>query len=558
MLGRLRASRPSLAPTPFLGYLLRDKFRLFGLNFPQGVAVKIPSSSLVATGCTLCIAAASGTVAPHAAAAAVPEPAVTRDVALSASVDPLELASLPLQNLITTIQAVTGNNKAYDGIGVSEEFITPLNAAWGQFAAGDVDAISGTLQKGAQSEIAAIANLLKLPVTLIQQDLAAIGLMSSSSTLARSNSLAAGEQSVSTPALAAADPAAILLGLASLPLQNLITIIQAFTGPDGVTSNIVNPLNTAWAAFAAGNVDQIGPILEAGFQGELEAIVNLLKLPVTLTQYNVTYIQNLFGATQLAVGRSASLANEPVLQVQADPITGLLTIASLPLQNTIDVIQAITGDGVTNGIGVTENVITPLNTAWAQFAAGEVEKIPTTLQTGFTNELAAINHLLGLPATIVAQDVETIRNVFGGGVNLQATDAKISSSSAIESEPEVEKPTTPEADKPAAPAADESKAPEAPKAPKLDKPFGKHAKHDPFSGLRDRLASLPGLGGDEEKDADATPAADKTDDKAGDKAGDEKDADADKGQDKTQDKKNEPKTSPEKKSGPKHAKPDSE
>jgi hypothetical protein len=359
------------------------------------------TSSLIATGCTLCIAAASGTLAPHAAAAAIP-PAnpsvVARDVTLTASVDPLLLASLPLQNGIALANALI--NVFPTGL------LAPANTVLTEFTTGQVAKIPGTVQTGVQSEIASIATLLNLPAQIVQTDLAAIGLLSNPATAStvQSNALVSSTQTTTPQAASAPDPTTILLGLASLPLQDVIAVTNALINvfPTGITA----PANQIFTALTTGNTAAIPGIIQNGITAELAAINALAQLPNTLVQKNIAYLESLFTTTQTAVSRSAELASAPTVQVAPDPITGLLTLISLPLQNRIAWDDA-DNDVYPNG------VLTPATAVLTQLITGQADKIPATIQDGFTKELAAINRLLGLPATLVAHDIETIQKVFG-------------------------------------------------------------------------------------------------------------------------------------------------
>ena len=334
---------------------------------------------------------------------------VSRDIALTAAFDPFVLASLPLQNLITTISA-------FQAVGAAG--INPLNAAFAAFAKGDIPGIGSALNGYVGNEVTAISNLLNLPVQLIQTDLAAIGLLSTS---LKTEALAK-TADTSSVAAAAVDPVAGFLGLASLPLQDLIATINAF---QAVGAAGINPLNSAFAAFSKGDIAGITTALNGYFQNELTAFNKLLSLPVTLIESNLAAITGIFGAAQQSALSAAPLALESTAApaaAAADPVSGFLAIASLPLQNTLSAISAFQAVGAA--------AINPLNTAFAAFSKGDIAGIGTALNDYFVHELTAINNLLGLPANIIAQDIATVTGAFGGGASLQSFGAEATALSA--------------------------------------------------------------------------------------------------------------------------------
>jgi hypothetical protein len=333
---------------------------------------------------------------------------VSRDVALTASFDPFVIASLPLQNFITTYAT---------GAAVFAGAINPLNAAWAAFAKGDIAAVNTALGTIIPNEVTAIANVIGLPAKLIQMDLAAIGFVSSA--MSSASTLAKADVAAADVSAAAVDPVTGLLAIASLPLQNFIATYSAFAA---VAAGLINPLNAAWAAFAAGNIPGIATALSAIPTNEATAIANLIGLPAKIITQDIATILGAFGvgaATEQTALSANSFAAESAADVSAaavDPITGLLAVASLPLQNfntTYATLAAVAG-----------GVITPLNQAWAAFAAGNISGATAALSTIAANEAVAIGNLLGLPAKIIAQDVATIVGALGGGAAAQTLGAE--------------------------------------------------------------------------------------------------------------------------------------
>ena len=84
----------------------------------------------------------------------------------------------------------------------------------------------------------------------------------------------------------------------------------------------------------------------------------------------------------------------------------LINVASLPLQNVIQIANALAG--------LTGIVIATPNTVYNLIVTGQVDKVPAAIQTGLANEAAAINTFLQLPATIIATDVAAVAGLFGG------------------------------------------------------------------------------------------------------------------------------------------------
>jgi hypothetical protein len=275
---------------PLLSYFRRDQILV---SFkPSGVAVKIrKSTTLVAGACTLCIAAASGTVEPQVELAAKEENTprvVSREYTLAAAFDPIAIAQLPFQNYFT-IASTLGSLAA---------FVPPVNQATGAFFQGNWSAIPPLLQKAVTDEIAAIQNVIKLPATIITYDL---GVIFGGTTMATLGSAAATPTAVVAPA----DATSGLLAIAQLPFQNYFTIASTL----GSLAAFVPPVNQATGAFFQGNWSAIPPLLEKAFNDELAAINNVLKLPATIIANDLAVIGGAFGggsdATALTTGKSS-------------------------------------------------------------------------------------------------------------------------------------------------------------------------------------------------------------------------------------------------------------
>src|SRR6478609_2798010 len=342
----------------------------------------------MAGACTVCVAAASGSVNPLPAAAQPVGTAVSRvsavstPYALTASSLPLDLinvASLPLQNAIT-IATATAN--------LFTIVITTPNNVYKLIIAGQVDQVPAAIQAGIASEVAAIQTFLQLPSTIITTDIAALaglfgglGGAPAASTFATTN----------TPALAAAaSPAAAasgLLGLvnvASLPLQNAITIATATAN---LFTIVVTTPNNVYKAIVSGQVDQVPAAIQAGIASEVAAIQTFLQLPATIIATDIAALAGLFGGLGGAPAASTfATTNAPALAAAASPaaaasgLLGLVNVASLPLQNAITIATATAN--------LFTIVVTTPNNVYKLIIAGQVDQVPAAIQAGIASEVA--------------------------------------------------------------------------------------------------------------------------------------------------------------------------
>jgi hypothetical protein len=280
----------------------------------------------MAGACTLCIAAASGTVAePQVALAAQQESTVRvvqRDYTLTATGNPLlDIASLPFQNYFT-IASTLGNLAA---------FIPPVNQATGAFFQGQWDTIPPLLQKAINDEIAAIAAVIQLPATIVAYDLNVIAGAFGGASVGNNVALSA----VNSPAAAAtpADLANGLVAVLSLPFQNYFTIASTL----GNLAAFIPPVNQATGAFFTGQWDKIGPLLQKAFTDELAAINNVLQLPATLIKYNLDVIANAFGLGATSMNANMSSIEAQALTAALSTETATDTTGSIIDAETIDI-----------------------------------------------------------------------------------------------------------------------------------------------------------------------------------------------------------------------------
>jgi hypothetical protein len=219
----------------------------------------------------------------------------------------------------------------------------------------------------------------------------------------------------------AAAPAATIndvLALASLPVQNLWTVVTTF----GQLTNFVTPLNKAMALVAAGlttgnwDVAAITAQVRAAIDVTVAAIRNIINLPATIISTDIQAIGNAINPTALA---GASTLDTPSVQAaptaaataaaQANnPINDFLTVASLPAQNAWTVVTTF---------GQLTNFVTPLNKAMALVATGlttgnwNVDAIGAQVQAAFDVTVTAVRNIVNLPATIIKHDIQTVGSI---------------------------------------------------------------------------------------------------------------------------------------------------
>jgi hypothetical protein len=184
------------------------------------------------------------------------------------------------------------------------------------------------------------------------------------------------------------------LALAELPFKYYFTIASTL----GNLAAFVPPVNSATGAFFQGQFEKIPPLLQQAVAAEAKAIQAVIALPTTLVS----------GLS--AVTTSNALAKDVASPAAATPTAsagGLVPIAELPFQLYFTVASTL---------GNLAAFVAPINSATGAFFQGQFEKIPPLLQTAFTNELAAINKVLALPATVASM----VGNALSGGVTASA------------------------------------------------------------------------------------------------------------------------------------------
>ena len=262
------------------------------------------SASLLASVCTVCIAASSGTVVSHTVAAPPPATSIstvseryvltaaTTSLSAPAStvlIDALNVAGLPLQNLITTLTAVGG---------VTGIVVLP-NTVYALIVSGKSDQIPAAIQAAIAKERAAFATLAQLPKTIAATNAAAIQKLLSDFGPHVVTAAAVAKKPSTTvdvvPSAAAAVPShqilADALNVLGLPVQNLITTLTV-TG--GLTGILILP-NTVYSLVVSGKSDQIPAAIQAAVAKERAAFKAVAQLPRTIIATDVSAIQKLIG-----------------------------------------------------------------------------------------------------------------------------------------------------------------------------------------------------------------------------------------------------------------------
>jgi hypothetical protein len=325
------------------------------------------STSLTAAACTLCVVAASGTMAPQAIAAtpvgSAVAPTVSRSYELTALPSPLLLASLSLGSGGTppamalgraaapSIQSVAAPAATVNDVltlaslpvqnlwtvlttfGQLTNFVTPLNKAMALVATGlttgnwNVEAITAQVQAAIDVTITAIRNIINLPATIINHDIQAIGNVLNPTAqvgLTPATTLALSAATPNAATAQASSPINDFLKVASLPAQNAWTVVTTF----GQLTNFVTPLNKAMALVATGlttgnwNVDAIGAQVQAAIDVTATAVRNIINLPATIINHDIKTIGGIFNPPAQATAGSAvqtlRTANTPDSSTSAD------------------------------------------------------------------------------------------------------------------------------------------------------------------------------------------------------------------------------------------------
>ncbi len=287
------------------------------------------SATLVAGVCTLCVAA-STSVTPVPAEAAAPPDAnspIVRPFELTAAsdvlVDTANVASLPLQNFVTALNALAGaagGSAGNGGNGAGSLQALP-NLLYSQL-------VAGTLTP--ESANTAINNALKIEQTALANLSALFGGSTTSLLTAENNSLEPRQKSTAVTQANTGGTVVDAINVASLPLQNGITALNALAGAagggngvggGGATSFQALP-NLLYGQLVAGTLTAASATtaINAAVSTEQTTLTNLAATPGKILATDVAAIQKLgsdFGASTLSVNNVVATApadNTPKLK----------------------------------------------------------------------------------------------------------------------------------------------------------------------------------------------------------------------------------------------------
>ena len=264
------------------------------------------SASLMAGVCTVCIAASSGTVAPHTVAAPPAATAVsvvsaryelmastTALTATNAAVraDLLNIAGLPLANLTTAINVSSA---------LTAILFLP-NTVYTLVVTGKSDQIPLAIQAAIAKEQAAFKTFAALPKTIAATDVAAFQKLFADIAASKTSVVTTAVESTAVKA-AAVTPAATppithsqqvfadFLNVVGLPLANLTTAINAGSA---LTAILFLP-NTLYTLVVTGMSSQIPVAIQAAITKEKAAFTTFAALPKTIVATDVAAVKKLF------------------------------------------------------------------------------------------------------------------------------------------------------------------------------------------------------------------------------------------------------------------------
>jgi hypothetical protein len=273
------------------------------------------SASFVAGVATLCVAASTSVTAVTAAAAATTETKgpVVRSIELTAASDVLvngvNVAGLPLQNFVTLLNAlagVAGGSAGNGGNGAGSLQALP-NLLYSQL-------VAGTLTP--ESANTAIGNALGIEQDAFANLVALFGGSTSSMFTANSKSV---EPQLNSAAVTQADTGGTVadaINVASLPLQNGITALNALAGVagggagnggNGAGSLQALP-NLLYSQLVAGTLTEASTTaaINAALATEQTALTNLAATPGKIIATDIAAVQKLagdFGANTLSADK---------------------------------------------------------------------------------------------------------------------------------------------------------------------------------------------------------------------------------------------------------------
>ena len=434
------------------------------------------SASLVAGVCTLCVAAsASITPAPAVAAAtAETKSPVVRPFELTAAsdvlVDGVNVAGLPLRNLITVLSrlaGVAGGSAGNGGNGAGSLQALP-NLLYSQLVAGTLTPESANTAIGNALGIEqdALDNLAATPGEIIATDIEAIntlladlglgsGFGSLGGALEGTTFKTAAVTSDVTAADVGVDPSLVNIANAlSLPLQNFVTVLNRLAGVAGGSAgnggNGAGSLqalpNLLYSQLVAGTLtpESANKAIGAALGIEQDALDNLGATPGEIIAHDIEVLSALFGGSTSSMFTANTNSVQPQLKsaaiTQADTggnLVDAINVASLPLQNGITVLNALAGaagGSAGNGGNGAGSLQALPNLLYSQLVAGTLtpESANKAITAAVTTEQAALTNLAATPGKIIATDLAAIQKLAGGSAASSLLPAKqLSNTSAL-------------------------------------------------------------------------------------------------------------------------------
>jgi hypothetical protein len=304
------------------------------LSSGSGVAVKVrQSASLVAGVCTLCVAASASITPVPATDAASPETTgpVVRPFELTAASDVLvgssNVASLPLQNLITVLNALAGAAGGSNGTGGAgaTSLQALANVLYSQLVAGTLTSASAStaINAALATEQTALTNLAATPGKILNTDLAALSALFGGSTTSQASIQPALNSAPFTQVGTVANVVDVI-NVASLPLQNGITALNALagaagggngTGGGGATSFQALP-NLLYSQLVAGTLTEASATtaINGAVTTEQTALTNLAATPGKIIAADLAAIQKLAGDSASTLSPAKQQSDTPALK----------------------------------------------------------------------------------------------------------------------------------------------------------------------------------------------------------------------------------------------------
>ena len=389
--------------------------------------VKVPAAaaSIVCSACIAASVTAPVVALPEKSNKVEASQSVTRPISLAASTstlaadpvtDILTLLGLPLQ-VVYNIQTIAVNPYLITPLGTLA--VSPLTIPF-QLASGvPIDTIiqnTFTTPVDKLTQFPTVfADTVSDQVTLVIDTLESIFGGTSMATLGTAKAdLAA------APAITAADPLTNLLTLLGLPLQVAYNIQTIALNPYLITplgTLAVSPLTIPFQLASGVPIDTI---IQNTFTTPIDKLTDFPSVFASTVSDQIDLVvqtlQDIFGGgTMLAANKETTFkaADSAAPKIAAaDPLTDLVTVLSLPLQNIYNIQTKAINPNLINPLGTL--AVSPLTVPF-QLASGV--PVDTIIQNTFTTP---INQLTQFPTVFstqvqaeIAHDIEVLQGIFG-------------------------------------------------------------------------------------------------------------------------------------------------